>query len=123
MGPAGFAPALYNADCLTPAKPVVLVEGEIDALTIQQVAGDLVTAVATGATGGARRATHPARRALAPSVLVAFDADANGAGDQAAAWWLGVLTTARRLRPVGRKDVNAMHTAGIDVRAWVQTGL
>lgn len=123
VGPAGFVPALYNADALTPTKPVVLVEGEIDALTVQQTAGDLVTAVATGSTSGARRAGWVARLALAPLVLVAFDADANGAGDQAADWWLQLLPTARRLRPVGRKDVNAMHTAGIDVRAWVQTGL
>jgi DNA primase len=123
VGPAGFSPALYGADYLTLDKPVVLVEGEIDALTVQQVAGDLVTAVATGATGGARRAGWVAQLALAPVVLVAFDVDPNAAGDQAAAWWLRVLTSARRLRPVGCKDVNAMHTAGIDVRAWVQTGL
>ena len=123
VGPAGFANALYGADGLAPGKPVVLVEGEIDALTVQQTAGDVATAVATGATGGARRAAWVARLALAPMVLVAFDADPNGAGDQAAAWWLSVLANGRRLRPVGGKDVNAMHTAGIDVRAWVQAGL
>jgi hypothetical protein len=89
VGPAGFSPLhLYGADYLTLDKPVVLVEGEIDALTVQQVAGDLVTAVATGATGGARRAGWVAQLALAPFVLVAFDVDPNAAGDQAAAWWL-----------------------------------
>ena len=36
---------------------------------------------------------------------------------------LSVLANSRRLRPVGGKDVNAMHTAGIDVRAWVLAGL
>jgi len=123
VGPAGFTNALYGADSLAPNRPVVLVEGEIDALTLVQTAGDLVAAVATGSTGGARRAGWVARLALAPLVLVAFDADANGAGDQAAGWWLNVLAKAVRLRPVGGKDVNAMHTAGIDVRAWVQAGL
>lgn len=123
IGPAGFAPALYNADGLAPDRPVVLVEGEIDALTLQQTAGDLAVAVATGSTGGARRAGWVAQLALASVVLVAFDADANGAGDQAAAWWLRVLPNGKRLRPVGGKDVNAMHTAGIDVQAWVAAGL
>jgi hypothetical protein len=99
------------------------VEGEIDALTVLQAAGDLAVAVATGSTGGARRAKWVAQLALAPLVLVAFDNDKNLAGDLAAAWWLGVLPNARRWRPVAGKDVNAMHTVGIDVRAWVQAGL
>lgn len=123
VGPAGFAQALYGADGLAPHRAVVLVEGEIDALTLQQTAGDLAAGVATGSTSGARRAGWVAQLALASVVLVAFDADANGAGDQAAAWWLRVLPNAKRLRPVGGKDVNAMHTAGIDVRSWVQAGL
>lgn len=123
VGPAGFAPALYGADGLTPDHPVVLVEGEIDALTVQQMAGDLAVAVATGSTGGGRRAGWVTQLALAPLVLIAFDNDENLAGDLAATWWLGVLRNARRWRPVAGKDVNAMHTAGIDVRAWVQAGL
>ncbi len=89
----------------------------------ERAIGAKAVAVATGATGGARRAAWVARLALAPTVLVAFDADPNGAGDQAAAWWLSVLANGRRLRPVGGKDVNAMHTAGLDVRAWVAAGL
>lgn len=50
LGPAGFAHALYGADTLSADMPVMLVEGKIDALTVQQVA-----AVATG-----QRATHAA---------------------------------------------------------------
>jgi hypothetical protein len=100
-----------------------MVEGEIDALTIQQTAGDLVVAVATGSTAGSRQAKWLAQLAIAPLVLVAFDVDANQAGDRAASWWLQVLDNARRWRPETYKDVNAMHTAGLDVRKWVQTGL
>lgn len=75
-----------HADSLAEGKPVVLVEGEIDALTVQQTAGDLVKlAVAAGSTAGSRRTVWVAKLALAPQVLVAFDADANGAGDLAAA--------------------------------------
>jgi hypothetical protein len=123
IGPAGFANGLYGADSLADGKPVVLVEGEIDALTVAQTAGDLAAAVATGSTAGSRRSVWVAQLALAPAVLVAFDADANGAGDLAAAWWTGVLPNARRWRPVGGKDVNAMHSAGLDVAGWLAAGL
>ncbi len=53
IGPAGWRDALYRADTLTPAAPAVLVEGELDALTIDQHAGGLAAAVATGSTMGA----------------------------------------------------------------------
>jgi hypothetical protein len=61
--------------------------------------------------------------ALAPVVLVAFDADkvgadgSPGAGDCAAAWWLNVLPNAVRLRPL-LHDVNSLPDAE-DVRSWV----
>jgi hypothetical protein len=54
--------------------------------------------------------------AIAPLLLVAFDADA--AGDQAAAWWME-LPNARRLRPQGGKDCNDMLRAGMLLR-WIQ---
>lgn len=57
-------------------RPVVLVEGEIDALTVVQACGALVAAVASGSTAGPRRGLWWARLALAPCVLVAFDDDA-----------------------------------------------
>ena len=97
-----------------------MVEGELDALTIEQEAGDLVTAVATGATGGARRMHWLARLALCSVVLVAYDADA--AGEAAAGYWLEVLDNGRRWRPYW-EDVNAMAQDGADVRAWVAVGV
>jgi DNA primase len=133
IGPAGFANALYNAAALAPKggprKPVVLVEGEIDALTIAQAWGAgphaEVVAVATGSTAGGRRTPWVARLALAPVVLVAFDWDdnANGAnaGEQAAAWWLHALPNARRLRPL-LHDVNSLPDPE-DVRAWIARAL
>jgi hypothetical protein len=55
-------------------------------------------------------------------VLVAFDCDRNGAGDQAAAWWLDALPNALRWRPL-LHDVNAMHVHGAGVRQWVLQGI
>jgi DNA primase len=118
--PPGCAVGLYNADAIDATHPVVLVEGELDALTITQFAGDLVVAVATGSTSGARRAKWIARLAPALQVLVAFDAEEKG--DAAAAYWLDVLPNAKRWRPYW-KDANAMAQDGADVRGWIAAGL
>jgi DNA primase len=118
--PGGTGASLYGADLLTPERPAVLVEGEFDALTIRQNASDLVVAVATGSTMGARRVKWLARLALAPHVLVAFDADS--AGEQASSYWLDALNNARRWRPYW-DDANSLACDGADVRAWIQQGL
>lgn len=123
IGPAGFANALYNADSLVPRggtiPPAVLVEGEIDALTIVQACGAEVAAVATGSTAGSRRGPWIAQLAVAPVVLVAFDADT--AGDGAAAWWLDILPHALRWRPP-LHDVNTLPDPDA-VALWVRRGL
>jgi hypothetical protein len=125
-GPAGSSNGLFNADKLYSATnspgPVALVEGEIDAMTIDQWAGNLITPVATGSTAGSRCTRWIAKLALAPLVLVAYDVDENGAGDKAAAWWLNVLPNARRWRPLW-SDVNDMAVDGADLRAWVRAGI
>lgn len=124
IGPAGFGNGLYNAARLSPDRAAVLLEGEIDALTVYQAAGDLATATATGGTSGARRLKWVGRLALAPCVLVAFDDDENGAGDTAAQYWLDVLRqNGRRWRAPWGKDANGLATAGGDVRAWIAAGV
>lgn len=128
VGPAGWKNALYIVDQLGTdpgesnhhQRPVVLVEGEFDALSVHQAAGDLVAAVATGSTSGARHLRWIARLALVPLVLIAYDAD--DPGEQAAAYWLDVLPNARRWRPFWQ-DTNAMMQDGVDLRAWIEVGL
>ncbi len=123
IGPAGFANALYDAGALAPRQgtvpPAVLVEGEIDALTIVQACGAEVAAVATGSTAGSRRGPWVAQLAVAPVVLVAFDADT--AGDGAAQWWLDILPRALRWRPP-LHDVNTLPDPEA-VALWVRRGL
>ncbi|MEZ4699206.1 MAG: primase-helicase zinc-binding domain-containing protein [Rhodothermales bacterium] len=119
IGPAGSSNGLYNADDIQAARPVVLVEGEIDALSVMQDAPG-VAAVATGSTSGGRRRHWIDRLQRAGTVLVAFDSDP--AGEQAARFWLDTLPLARRWRPYW-DDANAMLQDGIDLHAWVGRGL
>ncbi len=103
---------------MTAERPALLLEGEFDALIVQQEAGELVTPVATGGVTLARQVRWVAALARQPHVFVAFDADPPG--ERAAAWWLAALPhNARRCCPVGAKDPNAMLRAGLDVRQWL----
>ncbi len=115
--PGGQAAGLYNADALTPGQPAVILESELDALTICQ---ESCTGVATGSTNGARRVKWIARMAAASIVLVTYDND--NAGNQAAAYWLDVLPNAKRWRPYWN-DANQMQQDGANVGAWIATGL
>lgn len=117
------AAALFNADAITYNRPAMLVESELCALAVAQVAGDLCAAVATGTTGGAHRVRWLSRVALASRVLVAMDADEPG--DEAADWWLERLAErAERWTPT-RKDPGDMlkEDGPAALRRWVADGL
>ena len=118
IGPAGSSNGLYNVDDIEPNAPVVLVEGEIDALSVMQVAG--VAAVATGSTGGSRRYTWLIELMKASEVLIAFDSDE--AGEKASAFWFEALPNAKRLRPYW-DDANAMLQDGVDLKQWIWEAL
>lgn len=120
IGPAGYSQGLYESDRIRSDKPAILLEGELDALTVLQEAGDLVAPVATGGTISGRRSRWVAKLALCPLVLVAFDNDEHG--EDARRWWLDALGNGRYWRPYWG-DANDLHQDGANVRQWVQTGL
>jgi hypothetical protein len=120
LPPAGGSNAMYGGDCVGDKLPVVLVEGELDALTVRQVAGDITTTVATGSTCKGRDDSWFLPMCTAPVVLVAFDADV--AGEKASRFWIDNLPgIAFRWKPT-EHDINDMLTNGIDVRSWVIQG-
>lgn len=114
---AGGSNGLYLADSLTYHRPVVLVEGEFDALSVAQEAGGDVSVCATGTTEGSHTTKWIAALARKDLVLLAFDAQQSG--DKAARWWLDRLENAQRLRPWW-KDANQMLQDGVDLRNdWI----
>lgn len=113
------ANTLYNGNNLNVHVPAVVVESEIDALSIMQAIPDarLITPVATGSTASSRILDAVADLALCPRVFVAFDSDK--AGEDASAWWLEVLAhNAVRLRPT-KNDVNDMLVSGENIQKWL----
>jgi hypothetical protein len=99
---------------IRPGRPLIVVEGEFDALCLGQVLGDLA-AVATLGSASARPTPSVLGRMLSASPwFVATDGD--DAGDKGAAGW---PTRARRVRPPGpHKDWSEAAAAGVNLRRW-----
>jgi hypothetical protein len=116
---AGPSAPLYGVQWFRENVPAVLVEGELDALAVQQEAADICSPVATGSTSGGRRREWRVLLAKAPSVLVAFDAEE--AGERASRKWLRALPNAIRWRPHA-EDTSEMLKQGENLRLWARCG-
>lgn len=115
----GSGNALFNADALVSGQGVVLVEGAFDAIAVQQEAGHLVAAAATG-SGGARAMRWITRIALCAPILLGFDADQGG--ETPTAYWQAIFPKARRWPPLAN-DPAAMLQRGLSLHSWAQIGL
>jgi len=117
---SGSANVLFNGRRLSDRTPAVLVEGELDAMSISQAVGDprLVTPVATSSASAGRIIDAVAKLAQCPKVFLAFDNDKSG--NDTSEWWQSILDNAVRLRPI-RHDVNEMliNDGEQAVRKWL----
>jgi DNA primase len=119
LPPKGARPALFGADTLAGHEFAVHVEGEFDAMLLEQTAGDLVGVCTMGSASNQIAGDWLIDLCTVRRLLVALDADA--AGQQAAARVAGLSERARVVRlPVGVKDITDLHGAGGDLRSWVQ---
>jgi hypothetical protein len=129
---------LYGIDSVTADMPCMMVESEICALSVQQEAGDICNAVATGSTPKGRNSRLASDLVAASCILQSFDVDE--AGDEAAEYWIGRFKDkAMRWRPwadewseqLRFKDPNEMLQnqdefkafAGYTLRGWVEQGI
>jgi len=121
---------LLPGSCLTPMQTgsgdtVVVVESELDAILLHQVAWDLATFIAMGSAS--YRPDQAAHELLirAKRILVALDSpDTDEAGAKSAwGWWLPQYRQARRWPVIQGKDPTEAMRNGLDLRLWVQAGL
>lgn len=113
-----------NSRCLVTGQgqAAMVVESELDALLVGQVAGDLVTAVALGSAQARPDAETHALLEQAPVVFLSLDADPAGA-KAAWGWWRDTYSQAKRWPVPQGKDPSGYFQAGGSVRAWVEAGL
>jgi len=108
-------PALYpTPEAVRPGKPLVVVEGEFDALLLGQALGDLAAVLTLGSASSKPEAPILMRLLAASPWFVATDNDP--AGDLAAKEW---PARAIRVRPPAPcKDWTEAHQYGINLRRW-----
>jgi DNA primase len=109
-------PMLFPApEAVRTGKPLVIVEGEFDALLLGHALGELAGVVTLGSASSKPEQATCLAMLAAPAWYVAHDGD--GAGDNAAAGW--VSARAHRVRPPGAyKDWTEAAQGGINLRRW-----
>lgn len=113
------------------AQAFVIVEADLDGHLINHVAGDLVGSIALGTCSA-----HPKEAAFQTlsnslAILVALDFDPGqdkqgnykNPGGKSSRWWTEQFPQARRWPVIGAKDPGDAFKAGIDLRAWIISGL
>jgi len=118
IGGSYTGPMVLNPD----RAAAVIVESELDALLVDQEAGDLVTSIGLGSVSiRPDSVTHEALE-KAEMILLALDADEAGAV-QARDYWLPRYAKAKRWPVIKGKDPAEAHKNGLNLRAWVLAGI
>jgi hypothetical protein len=107
-------PRLYpSLDAIEPGRPLVIVEGEFDALLLGQELGDLAAVATLGSASTKPDPSLLGKMLAAAPWYLAHDADE--AGDKAASVW---PARAIRVSPPKGKDWTEAAQAGVDLRRW-----
>lgn len=111
--PAGLV-CYPSASAIRPGRPLVVTEGELDALLLGQALGELASVVTLGSASARPESKALGPMLAAPRWFIATDRD--DAGDRAADGW---PARARRVRPPApHKDWTEVATDGVDLRRW-----
>lgn len=126
MSPRGVANGLYIVRPVVPGQPVIMVEGEFDALIVAKETRALdpqPAVVSIASNTGSRLLRWVTMLALASRVILAFDDDT--AGDNAADYWSMALPKGKttRLRPAGGKDATEIYENDRGVLQWLMGAL
>lgn len=98
-------------------RPIIVVESELDAILLQQCAGDLCCSMALG--GASKRPDADAHRLLVDATTIVFSLDVDSAGAIAYRWWKEVYPHIMLYPPPVGKSVGDAYVKGIDLRQWI----
>lgn len=121
----GGKQALYHAETLTPDKPAVICEGELDAILLTQEAGDLANVVTlAGAESDLNLATWGLYLLRPSRFILALDMDEAG---EKGAGKLSWLHNSQRLTipalKAGDKDITDFHKSGGNLHSLIKNAL
>lgn len=103
-----------------PSRCVIVVESELDAILLGQMAGDITTVVSLGTSHAKPDTVVNAFLTDALCILVALDFDK--AGQMGFRWWKDKFPRSVRWPVPCGKDPSDAHHEGVDLRAWVVAG-
>jgi hypothetical protein len=111
-------PTLFpGRSAVIPGRPLVIVEGELDALLLGQELGEIASVLTLGSASSGPRSIDIGILIGASPWFIALDNDA--AGHAAAEPWLRISRRTRRAPPPGCcKDWTEAHLAGVDLHRW-----
>ena len=112
------SPSVYGE---AKSQPIVVVESEIDAILLQQCAGDLCCSMALG--GASKRPDADGHRLLVNAPLIVFSLDVDSAGAVAYRWWKEVYPRVKLCPPPIGKSPGDAFLHGIDLRGWIEMAL
>lgn len=99
---------------------VMIVESELDAILIDQIAGQITSVIAIGTS--AAKPDRPAADVLIKASHITIALDADDAGNKASAWWRQNYQQVNvNPVPVG-KDPSEAFQAGVNIYDWVISG-
>lgn len=102
-------------------KPIVVVESELDAILLQQCAGDFCCCMALG--GASKRPDIEGHSLLLKAPAIFFSLDVDAAGALAFRWWSKIYPRMELLPPPIGKSPGDAHLGGIDLRQWLSLAL
>lgn len=101
--------------------PIVVVEAELDAMLISQEAGDICSVLATG--GASNYLDTNTDKFLKQAPLILFALDFDKAGKKAFIYWRSTYPKVCPWPAPYAKSPAAAFLAGINLRAWVNSGI
>jgi DNA primase len=111
-------PAVYGSP---DGRPIVIVESELDALLLQQCAGDLCCSMGLG--GASKRPDAECHQLLLNASEIFFSLDVDTAGALAYRWWSQTYPRIKLWLPPTGKSVGDAFIAGIDLKKWMNMAL
>lgn len=102
-------------------RAAVIVESELDAILLDQDAGDLISVVALGSSSNKPDNDLFHDMQITSVILLALDFDKPGL--KACQWWVDNFPQAVRWPPPKGKDPGEAFQAGVNLREWILSGL